>query len=85
MANNERFWALVRNLKILMDDSPISGKNSEQMSPNFEKFWPKTAYFQTLCSETSDLHCKKSFFKQKITNKIANTISPLQVINREHN
>ena len=68
-----------------MDDSPISGKNSEQMSPNFEKFWPKTAYFQTLCSETLDMHCKKSSFKQKITNKIANTISPLQVINREHN
>ena len=54
-ACNELFWPLVRNFKILMDDSPISGKSSEQMSPNFLKFWPKNAYFQTLCSETSDL------------------------------
>ena len=68
-----------------MDDSPISGKNSEQMSPNFEKFWPKTAYFQTLCSENAGLHCKKSIFKQEIANKITNTISPLQLLNREHN
>ena len=68
-----------------MDDSQISGRNSGQMSPNFVKFLPKTAYFQSLCSETSDLHCKKSFFKQKIANKIPNTISPLQLLNREHN
>ena len=68
-----------------MDDSPISGQNNRHENPNFAKFWPKKAYFQILCSENSDLHCKKSIFKQEIANKIANTISPLQVINREHN
>ena len=68
-----------------MDDSPISGQNNRQKSPNFVKFRPKKPYFQPLCNENSDLHCKKSIFKQEIANKIANTISPLQVINREHN